>query len=67
MIIGRQVEKKREKLEEEMGTLNKSWKNFAELSKRKARKREVHPEKTVNALYRPISSNDLTGADRAGI
>ena len=51
MMIGRQFEKEREKLEQEMSTLDKSWKYLPESRKRNIRARKVHPERTVGTLY----------------
>ena len=61
------IEKEREKLEQEMSTLNKSWKYLPELGKKNIRARKVHPERTVGTLYTPVSPSDPMGAGRAGI
>ena len=67
MMIGKQFEKERDKLEKEMSTLDKSWKHFLKSRKRKIRAAKVHPERTVGTLYATVSPGDPMGADRAGI
>ena len=69
--MGRQFEKRRDKFERKMGTLDRSktvlgkffWKSAGE----RPEQERCNPERTVGTLYRSVSPDDSTGADRAGI